>query len=52
MPVTPCKAKQLDNMRSCGEGKGIMLSPPVTFSLERAVEYLESDEFVEATPHH
>ena len=52
MPVNPCKAKQLDNMRSGGEGKGILLSPPVTFSLERAVEYIESDEFVEATPHH
>ncbi len=52
MPVNPCKAKQLDNMRSSGEGKGIMLSPPVKFSLERAIEYIEPDEFVEATPNH
>jgi len=52
MPVNPCKAKQLDNIRSSGDGKGIMLSPPVKFSLERAIEYIEPDEFVEATPHH
>jgi GTP-binding protein len=52
MPVNPCKAKQLDNIRSSGDGKGIMLSPPVKFSLERAIEYIAPDEFVEATPHH
>lgn len=52
LPVNPCKAKQLDNMRSSGEGKGIMLSPPVKFSLERAIEYIEQDEYVEATPKH
>lgn len=52
MPVNPCKAKQLDNIRSSGDGKGIMLSPPVKFSLERCIEYIEPDEYVEATPHH
>ncbi|MFW5883178.1 MAG: translational GTPase TypA [Verrucomicrobiota bacterium] len=52
MPVNPCKAKQLDNMRSQGDGKGIMLTPPVEFSLERAIEYINPDEFVEATPNH
>ncbi len=50
MPVNPCKAKHLDNIRSSGDGKGIMLSPPVKFSLERAIEYIEPDEYVEATP--
>ena len=29
----------------------IQLSPPVIFSLERAIEYIEPDELVEATPH-
>ena len=52
LPVNPTKAKQLDNMRSGGEGKGIMLSPPVKYSLERAIEYIEVDEYVEATPSH
>lgn len=50
LPVNPCKAKHLTNMRSQGDGKGIQLSPPVRFSLERAIEYIAADEFVEATP--
>ncbi len=52
LPVNPTKAKQLDNMRSSGDGKGIMLTPPIRFSLERAIEYIEVDEYVEATPNH
>lgn len=50
MPVNPAKAKQLDNMRSSGADKGIQLSPPLKFSLERAIEYIAPDELVEATP--
>jgi len=50
MNVNPCKAKHLTNMRSQGDGKGIQLDTPTTLSLERALEYIASDEFVEATP--
>ena len=50
IPVNPCKAKRLTNMRSVGDGKGIQLSPPMKLSLERALEYIGSDEYVEATP--
>ncbi|MGB8355976.1 MAG: translational GTPase TypA [Chthoniobacteraceae bacterium] len=50
MPVNPCKAKKLTNMRSQGDGKGISLAPPLTLSLERSLEYIASDEYVEATP--
>ena len=50
MPVNPAKAKQLDNMRSSGTDKSIQLSPPIKFSLERAIEYIAPDELVEATP--
>ena len=50
MPVNPAKAKQLDNMRASGSDKGIQLAPPIKFSLERAIEYIASDELVEATP--
>jgi GTP-binding protein len=50
MPVNPCRAKKLSNMRSTGDGKGISLSPPLTMSLERALEYIAPDEYVEATP--
>ena len=50
IPVNPCKAKRLTNMRSQGDGKGIQLSPPLKLSLERALEYIDVDEYVEATP--
>jgi GTP-binding protein len=50
IPVNPCKAKRLTNMRSQGDGKGIQLDPPLKMSLERALEYIGSDEYVEATP--
>jgi len=50
MPVNPAKAKQLDNMRSSGTDKSIQLSPPLKFSLERAIEYISPDELVEVTP--
>jgi GTP-binding protein len=50
LPVNPCKAKRLTNMRSQGEGKGIQLETPLRMSLERAIEYIDIDEYVEATP--
>jgi GTP-binding protein len=50
MPVNPCKAKKLTNMRSQGEGKGISLAPPIIMSLERSLEFIAADEYVEATP--
>lgn len=50
LPVNPCKAKHLTNMRSQGDGKGIQLEAPLRMTLERAIEYINADEFVEATP--
>jgi len=50
MPVNPTKTKHLTNMRSQGDGKGIQLEPPLKMSLERAIEYIAVDEYVEATP--
>ncbi len=50
LPVNPCKAKHLTNMRSQGDGKGIQLEAPLRLSLERAIEYIDIDEYVEATP--
>jgi GTP-binding protein len=50
LPVNPTKTKHLTNMRSQGEGKGIQLEPPLKMSLERALEYIAEDEYVEATP--
>jgi GTP-binding protein len=50
MPVNPVREKHLTNMRSQGDGKGVQLEPPIQMSLERALEYISSDEYVEATP--
>ena len=50
LPVNPCKEKHLTNMRSQGEGKGIQLEGPLRMTLERAIEYIDIDEYVEATP--
>jgi GTP-binding protein len=50
MPVNPTKTKHLTNMRSQGDGKGIQLEVPLKMSLERSLEYIAGDEYVEATP--
>src|SRR6266536_1128373 len=50
IPVNPVKEKKLTNMRSQGDGKGIQLNSPLKLSLERALEYIDVDEYVEATP--
>ena len=50
LPVNPCKAKHLTNMRSQGDGKGIQLEAPLKMRPERAIEYISADEYVEVTP--
>lgn len=50
MVVNVAKAKQLGNQRSSGADKAISLTPPVVFTLEEALEYIEDDELVEVTP--
>lgn len=50
LPVNPVKEKHLDNMRSAGKDKTSKLTPARVFSLERAIEYIDVDELVEATP--
>jgi GTP-binding protein len=50
LPVNPTRSKQLTNFRAAGADKGIQLTPPVRFTLERAIEYIAPDELVEATP--
>ncbi len=50
MVVNPIKEKQLTNMRSSGADEAINLTPPLDMTLERALEYIESDEYVEVTP--
>ena len=50
LPVNPTKAKHVTNHRAAGSDKTTALTPPIKFSLERAIEYIEPDELVEATP--
>ena len=48
--VNPTRAKQLTNIRAAGSDENIILTPPIRFSLEQALEFLEDDELVEVTP--
>jgi GTP-binding protein len=50
LPVNPTKGKQLTNFRAAGSDKNVQLAPPVRHTLERALEYIDADEYVEATP--
>jgi len=49
--VNPTKAKQLTNIRAAGTDENLILTPPVRYSLEQALEFLDDDELLEVTPH-
>ena len=51
LTVNVTREKKLTNMRSAGADKTVPLKPPVRFSLESALEYIDDDELVEVTPH-
>jgi len=48
--VNVSKTKKLTNMRASGADDKILLTPPIRFSLEEAMEYIASDEYIEITP--
>jgi len=50
MVVNPCKAKKVSNMRAAGNDESLKLSPHRTFTLEEALEFINSDELVEIVP--
>jgi GTP-binding protein len=50
LPVNPTKGKQLTNIRAAGSDENILLVPPIRFSLEQALEFIDDDELVEITP--
>ena len=50
--VNLIKTKKLTNMRSSGADDKVKLTPPVDFTLEEALEYIQADEYVEVTPNH
>jgi GTP-binding protein len=51
MAVNPTKGKQLTNMRASGSDESIYLTPPLTLSIERGLEIMAEDEYLEITPH-
>ena len=48
--VNPTKAKQLTNIRAAGSDENIVLTPPIRYSLEQALEFIDDDELLEVTP--
>ncbi len=48
--VNPTKGKQLTNFRASGSDENILLTPPIKFSLEQALDFIDKDELVEVTP--
>jgi GTP-binding protein len=48
--INPTKGKKLDNMRASGKDETIQLVPPIKFTLEQALEFIDDDELVEVTP--
>ena len=50
LTVNITKTKKLTNMRASGSDEKAKLAPPIVFSLEEALEYIQGDEYVEVTP--
>jgi GTP-binding protein len=50
MAVNPTKGKQLTNMRASGSDENIMLTPPTPITIERGLEIMSDDEYLEITP--
>lgn len=48
--VNPTKAKQLNNIRAAGTDENLILVPPLRYSLEQSLEFLDDDELLEVTP--
>jgi GTP-binding protein len=52
MVLNVTKTKKQSNVRSSGTDEKVSLAPPIKFSLEEALEYIQKDEYVEVTPNH
>ncbi len=50
LSVNPTKGKQLTNMRSKSSDEAITLTPPLELTLERGLEIMNEDEYLEVTP--
>ncbi|MGN0275591.1 MAG: translational GTPase TypA [Hominisplanchenecus sp.] len=47
-----CKSKHLTNTRASGSDEALKLTPPKILSLEEALDFIDTDELLEVTPHH
>jgi GTP-binding protein len=50
LEINVCKGKQLTNMRSSGNDDAIILAPPVRYSIEESLDFIENDELIDVTP--
>jgi GTP-binding protein len=50
LEINICKGKQLTNMRSAGNDDAIILAPPVKYSIEESLDFIEDDELIDVTP--
>lgn len=50
LAVNPTKGKQLTNMRASGSDEAILLTPPLLLTIERGLEIMRDDEYLEITP--
>ena len=50
--VNVTKTKKLSNVRASGSDEKVSIAPPIKFSLEEALEYIQADEYVEVTPNY
>ncbi len=50
LEINVCKGKQLTNMRSSGNDDAIILAPPVRYSIEESLDFIEKDELIDITP--
>ena len=50
--INVTKTKKMSNIRSSGADDKVKISPPIVFSLEESLEYIQADEYVEVTPNH
>lgn len=48
--VNPLKGKKLTNIRAAGKDENVVLTPPIRFTLEQAMEFIDEDELIEVTP--
>jgi len=50
LEVNVLKGKKLTNIRAAGKDDNVLLTPPIRMTLEKALAYIEDDEYVEITP--